>query len=43
LYYSLFFQNYFQDKKGTTMADPILESSLKAGINTSYCNIFLFQ
>ncbi len=39
----LFFHNNFQDTKGTKMADPILESSLKSELNTIYSNVFLLS
>jgi hypothetical protein len=37
-----FFHNNFKDTKGTKMADPIVESSLKTRLNTIYCDIFSF-
>ncbi len=40
LYFSVGFHNNFKDTKGTKMADPILESSLKTRLNTIYCDIF---
>ncbi len=32
----MFFRKNFQDAKGTKMADPILESSLKTILDTIY-------
>jgi hypothetical protein len=37
-----FFCNNLKDTKGTKMADPILEYSLKTRLNTIYCDIFSF-
>jgi hypothetical protein len=37
--YFLFFHNNLKDTKGTKMADPILESSIKTRLNTIYCDV----
>jgi hypothetical protein len=35
------FHNNFQDTEGTKMADPILESPLKTGLNTTFSTFLL--
>ncbi len=43
MYFSgFFFKITIKDTKGTKMADPIYESSLKAGLSTSYSVIIKY-